>query len=113
MKSLVLTIKWKKKHGYDSSELKKLNLMKTKDLVILKKDNSFCYTKDVISTYKDMIRNPDNYYDDDFYPKLMIGDLYFYNQRLFCRRSHAIENFIGKVKRYYSEQIKLQHYVIV
>ena len=111
MKSLVLAIKWKKKHGYDSSELRRLNLMKTKDLVILK-DNTFCFTKDVISTYKDMIRNPDNYYDDDFFPKLMIGDLYIYNQRLFCRKSYAIEKFIGKVKRYYSDKIR-RNYVII
>lgn len=27
MKSLVLTIKWKKMYGYDLSELKKLNLL--------------------------------------------------------------------------------------
>ena len=53
-----------------------------------------------------------NYYDDDFFPKLMIGELYFYNQRLFCRKSHAIENFIGKVKRYYSDKIR-RDYVII
>ena len=60
----------------------------------------------------DYSNDDDNYYDDDFYPKLMIGDLYIYNQRLFCRKSHAIENFIGKVKRYYSDKIKLRHHLI-
>lgn len=60
-----------------------------------------------------MVRNPDNYFDYDFCPKLMIGDLYIFNQRLFCRQSHAIEKFIGRVKRYYSDKIKLKYYHII
>ena len=83
MAFLMITIKWNEGYGYDSNDIKFLKYMKSKDFVIIKKDNQFCSTEEVINIYKDMIKNPDNYFDIDFYPKLVVGKTYFFNNRLF------------------------------
>jgi len=108
MSSLLLTVKWDEIFGYDSNDTNYLNYMKTKDFVIMKKDNEYCTTKILINNYRDMFQNPDNYFVEDLIPKIIIGKIYFYKERMFCLESKAFLNFVKKVKNYYKK--KLLHY---
>ena len=102
MKSLMITIKWVNNYGYDESDIKHLSYMKTKDFVLIKKDNEFCSTEDLISNHTDMILNYNGYTE----AKLFIGDSYFYNDRMFCKETISFTNFISKVKNYYKNKLK-------
>ena len=106
MKSLMIIMKWINSCGYDSNEINFLDYMKTKNFVLIKKDDEYCFTEDLISNLKDMKLNPDNYFDEDFQPKIVVGETYFYKERMFCKESKAFLNFIKKVKKYYQKKIK-------
>lgn len=98
----MITIKWVNNYGYDESDIKHLSYMKTKDFVLIKKDNEFCSTEDLISNHTDMILNYNGYTE----AKLFIGDSYFYNDRMFCNETISFTNFISKVKNYYKNKLK-------
>ena len=106
MKSLVITIKWNESFGFDNSDLLYTNYMKTKDFVILEKDNEFCSTQELIEMLKDMQLNPQNYSDVDFQPRIVVNRTYFFKDRMFCTNNKSFEKFISKVKRYYQNKLK-------
>jgi len=106
MKSLMITIKWKSTYGYDETDIIHINHMKTKDFVLIKKDNEYCSTKDLILNYKDMLSNPEEYFNETFQPKIVVGECYFYQDRMFCRETFVLNKFIKKVKTYYEKKTK-------
>lgn len=108
MQVLAISEKWSEKYGYDNIDIISMKYMKTKNYIIAMTEtkeereefgdtNKFCTSNNIIDLYHEME-------DDNF--NIMIGKIYFFQERMFCRRNKSFEKFIRKTKKYFSNKIK-------